>query len=219
MNAERALAAEAIGTSSLLAIVVGSGIMGERLAGGNLAIALLANAFATGVGLYVLISVFAPISGAHFNPLVSIMARVDRAIGTRTCISYVAIQIIAAIAGVVLAHAMFDEPLLQLGNHRRTGFSQWLSEAVATAGLIVTIRGTAARGSTAVATAVACYITAAYWFTASTSFANPAVTIARSFTATFAGIAPSDVVAFIAAQLLGSAVGVRCSRFLFAGVR
>jgi glycerol uptake facilitator-like aquaporin len=216
MEAPRKLAAEAIGTASLLAIVVGSGIMGERLANGNTAIALFANALATGAGLYVLISVFAPISGAHFNPMVSLMALVDRTINARACISYIAVQLIAAIAGVLIAHAMFNETILQVGNRPRTGFGQWLSEGIATAGLIVTIRGTTARGSTAVAAAVACYITAAYWFTASTSFANPAVTIARSLTTTFAGIAPNDVIAFVVAQLIGAIVGVGLSRWLFA---
>jgi glycerol uptake facilitator-like aquaporin len=215
----RALAAEAIGTTSLLAIVVGSGIMGERLSGGNVAIALLANALATGCGLYVLISVFAPLSGAHFNPVVSLISAVDRAISWRICVSYIAVQIIAAILGVLLAHAMFDEPLLQLGTHRRTGVAQWISECVATMGLIVTIRGSETRGPTAVAAAVGCYISAAYWFTSSTSFANPAVTIARAFTTTFAGIAPSDVAAFIAAQLVGACSAVVLSRRLFDAMR
>jgi len=215
MGGIRKLAAEGIGTASLLAIVVGSGIMGEKLSGGNIAIALLANSLATGFGLFVLISVFAPISGAHFNPIVSIISFTDRSLSGRTCIAYILVQVGAALAGVVLAHAMFEHIVLQFGNHRRTGMAQWISESVATAGLILTIRGTETRGSTAVAAAVGCYIAAAYWFTASTSFANPAVTIARAFTTTFSGIAPRDVVAFIAAQFVGAIVALVLSRFLF----
>jgi glycerol uptake facilitator-like aquaporin len=215
MSLARRLCAEAIGTALLLAIVVGSGIMGERLAGGNVAIALLANSLATGFGLFVLIALLAPISGAHFNPVVSIVSAIDKKISVGTCAAYIVTQIVAAVFGVWLAHTMFDLDIVQASTHHRTGSGQWLSEVVATAGLLLTIGGTAQRGVQTVAAAVGCYIAAAYWFTASTSFANPAVTIARAFTNTFAGIAPSDVSGFIVAQLLGAALAIILSRFLF----
>ena len=196
--------AEALGSAVLLAIVVGSGIMGERLAAGNSAVALLANSIATGAGLYVLIGTLGPISGAHLNPVVSMVFWARGDISKSRLASYVAAQIIGAIAGVWLAHAMFDLPLLQASAKARSGAGQWISEAVATAGLIGTVllglRADAAR----VAALVACYITAAYWFTASTSFANPAVTIARSFTATFAGIRAADAPGFVAAQAVAA---------------
>lgn len=202
----RQAAAELLGTAALLAVVVGSGIMGERLAGGNAAIALLANALATGCGLYVLITILGPVSGAHFNPAVTLVAWLGGELPAAGGLAYIALQIVGAIGGVLLAHAMFDLPLLQVGTQVRTGAGQWLSEFVATLGLLATIRGFTRHAPTQVAAGVAAYITAAYWFTASTSFANPAVTVARSLTTTFAGITPSDAPGFIAAQL--AAVGV-----------
>jgi len=211
----RRLLAEAVGTAGLLAIVVGSGIMGAKLAGGNGAIALLANALATGFGLFVLISVFAPISGAHFNPLVSIIGLLDGGLDRRTLFAYVVVQLIAAVAGTWLAHAMFGLPLLDVGTQARSGASQWLSEIIATAGLVLAIQGSKKKSVEAVAAIVGAYIAAAYWFTASTSFANPAVTIARSLTSTFAGIAPGDAIGFIAAQLVGAASAYWLSRYLW----
>lgn len=192
------LAAEFTGTAFLLATVVGSGVMAERLAGGNVAIALLANTLATGAILYVLITAAGAISGAHFNPAVTLVER------PRGWPLYLPAQLAGALLGVWLAHAMFNLPLLQWGAKVRTGPSQWLSEAVATFGLVLTVRLTVRHRPEAVAAAVALYIAAAYWFTASTSFANPAVTIARAFTDSFAGIRPADAPAFIAAQLLGA---------------
>jgi glycerol uptake facilitator-like aquaporin len=211
----RRIAAEAVGTGSLLAIVVGSGIMGDKLSAGNAAIALLANALATGFGLYVLISVFAPLSGAHFNPIVSVGEYLSGQLRAGECLAFVVTQFAAGIAGVALTHFMFEQTVVQLGAHHRAGASQLISEAVATAGLIVTIRGTATRGATAVAAAVGSYIAAAYWFTASTSFANPAVTLARGFTTTFAGIAINDVVGFVVAQCVGGTIGYALAGFLF----
>lgn len=196
------LVAEGGGTVLLLAIVVGSGIMAERLAQGNSAIALLANAIATGVGLYVLITTLGPVSGAHFNPVVTIAAWLRRNVTAGTALAYVGVQCLGAVAGVALAHAMFDEPLLQIGIRERAGASQWLSEFLATFGLLTVIFGAAGRSIDITAARVAAYITAAYWFTASTSFANPAVTLARSLTTTFAGIQPGDAPGFILAQLL-----------------
>lgn len=211
----RRLAAEFIGTSLLLAIVVGSGIMGERLANGNAAIALLANSLATGGGLFVLILVFAPASGAHFNPLVSACAVVDRALSAGLAAAYLAAQLCGAFAGVALAHAMFDLPLLVASTTARTGFGKWLAEGVATFGLVLTLRGTARYGVPVLAAAVGAYIAAAYWFTASTSFANPVVTVARAFTPTFAGIRPTDVAGFIVAQCVGAALALACFRWQF----
>ena len=197
----RRLAAEALGTALLLAIVVGSGIMGERLAGGNLAIALLGNTLATGAGLVVLISIFGPISSAHFNPAVTLVMRLRGEISTGLAVAYVAAQIIGAVVGVWIAHAMFAEPILQVSAKLREGPAQALSEGVATFGLLATILGSKPERTPML---VGLYITAAYWFTASTAFANPAVTIARSLSDTFAGIAPSSAPAFIAAQVLGA---------------
>ena len=182
MRLSRRLLAEGLGTAALLAIVVGSGIMGANLADGNAAIALLANSLATGFGLFVLISIFGPLSGAHFNPVVSGMALRQGTIEHRVFMSYVLVQVIAAVVGVWLAHAMFGVPVLDVGTQQRNGLAQWTSEMVATAGLVFVIRGTANRRTEFVAAAVGAYIAAAYWFTASTSFANPAVTIARSLT-------------------------------------
>lgn len=203
----RKLLSEGLGTLLLLTIVVGSGIMGERLSGGNSAIALLSNTLATACGLYVLINLLGPISGAHFNPLVSMMAWQDRSIDGSTLLALMTAQLGGGLLGVGLAHLMFELPLMQWGIHTRTGMAQWLAEAVATAGLILTIRLFSEHRPTQVAAGVACYIAAAYWFTASTSFANPVVTIARSFTATFSGIYPADVPGFVAAQIFGAFTG------------
>ena len=200
----RAVAAEFVGTALLLAAVVGSGIMGERLAGGNVAIALLANALATGAALVALIVTFGPVSGAHFNPVVTLVfSRGAHRGGTMA--AFVAAQFAGAVTGVLLAHAMFDAPLVAWSQHVRSGPSQVLSEAVATFGLLGVIASSSRRTPAAVPFAVAAYIVAAYWFTASTSFANPAVTIARALTDTFAGIRPADVPWFIAGQAAGAA--------------
>jgi glycerol uptake facilitator-like aquaporin len=204
VNATRQVAAEAIGTALLVATVVGSGIMAERLAGGNVALALLGNTLATGCMLVVLILVFGPISGAHFNPAVTLVFVALREIRNSLLLPYLVAQVVGAVVGTVLAHAMFDEPLLQTSAHLRTGPAQWLSEVVATFGLVGTILGVARSRPSAVPYAVGLYITAAYWFTASTSFANPAVTVARSMTSTFAGIRPANVPAFIVAEFAGA---------------
>jgi glycerol uptake facilitator-like aquaporin len=206
----RRLVAEALGTALLLAVVVGSGIMGERLAGGNVSIALLANALATGAGLVVLITVFGPVSGAHFNPAVTLAFALRREIGPGLALAYVAVQVAGAVLGVFAAHAMFAEPILQVSSKLREGPAQAFSEFVATFGLLATIFGAVRFRPEFTPAAVGLYITAAYWFTASTSFANPAVTMARALSNTFAGIAPSSAPVFIAAQLAGAvaAVGV-----------
>jgi glycerol uptake facilitator-like aquaporin len=190
----------------LLAIVIGSGIMAEGLAGGNAAIALLGNTIATGAGLVVLIAIFGPLSGAHFNPAVTLMFAIRRELAWADAAAYVLVQIIGAVLGAWLAHAMFAEPLLQVSVKLRSGWSQGLSEAVATFGLIGTILGSLRFRKEATPFMVGLYITAAYWFTASTSFANPAVTIARSLSNTFAGIAPASAPLFIFCQLTGAAV-------------
>lgn len=212
--APRALLAEALGTALLLAIVVGSGIMGERLAGGNVAIALLANAAATAGGLYVLIVLFGPLSGAHFNPAVTLVMRLRGETLPAPAFAYVAVQCVAAVAGVLLAHAMFGEALWQPGDHVRSGAAQWLSEGVATFGLLLTILLGLRHRPQAIPALVAAYIFAAYWFTASTSFANPAVTVARAFTRTFAGIRPADVGGFVLAQLAGALLAWGVARLL-----
>ncbi len=204
----RRLVAEALGTFFLLATVVGSGIMGESLAGGNTAIALLGNTIATGAILVVLILIFGPVSGAHFNPAVTLAFALRREIGWGEGGVYVAVQIAAGIAGAVVAHLMFDLPLLQSSTHVRTGMGQWTGEIVATFGLVATILGCLKAAPQAVPYAVGLFITAGYWFTSSTSFANPAVTIARTFTDTFSGIHPDNFVLFIAAQLAGSVMAV-----------
>jgi glycerol uptake facilitator-like aquaporin len=214
-SSARALAAEFIGTAALLAVVVGSGIMAERLSPANAGVALLANALATGLGLYVLITILGPVSRAHFNPVVTLAALVNGELAGALALGYATVQWIGAIAGVWLAHLMFDLPLLQTSAHARTGIGQWVSEAVATAGLLVTIGGCMRFAPAQVATAVGVYIASAYWFTASTSFANPAVTTARALTDTFAGIRPADVPAFVASQLVGMAFGLALGRVLF----
>lgn len=202
----RKLGAEFTGTFFLLATVVGSGIMADRLAGGNVAIALLGNTIPTGAILFVLITMFGPISGAHFNPAVSLVFLLRRELEASAFAGYVAIQIIGGVCGVWAAHAMFAEELMQFSQTVRTGGSQWFAEAVATFGLVMTILITLRFRQGAVAAGVGLYITAAYWFTASTSFANPAVTIARGFSDTFAGIRPEDVAPFIAAQCAGAVI-------------
>ena len=211
-NLGRALLAEFVGTALLLAVIVGSGTMGERMAAGNDGIALLANSLATGCALFVLILVFAPISGAHFNPLVSLIARLEGDVTTTALLALAVTQVIAAFAGVALAHGMFDLALWAPSLKQRTGLGQWLAEGVATFGLVLTIMGSRRYGTVVVAAAVATYICAAYWFTASTSFANPVVTLARAFTPTFAGIAPSHVAAFVAAQCVGAMVAFAIAR-------
>jgi len=211
---KRRVTAEALGTMLLLAMVVGSGIMGDRLAAGNTAVALLANTLATGTGLAVLILIFGPISGAHFNPAVTLSLAWERSLPWREVPAYVAAQIAGGFAGVAAADFMFDLPLFFASTHIRTGASQWFSEFVATFGLMAIILGCARQRPAAVPWAVGAYITAAYWFTASTSFANPAVTLARSATNTFAGIRPDDAPAFIAAQLLGAIAATVLFRWL-----
>lgn len=203
----RALAAEFIGSALLLAIVVGSGIMGEQLAAGNTAVALLLNAIATGAGLLVLIVLLGPLSGAHFNPAVSLLFAARGELPPRTLLAYLPVQLAGTIAGVLLAHAMFDLPLIQHSQHLRHGPGQWTGEIVATAGLMLSILGALATRPTWTPLLVAAWIVAGYAFTSSTSFANPAVTVARSLTDTFAGIAPADVGGFVLAQLVGMTIG------------
>ena len=213
----RALAAEALGTALLVATVVGSGVMAERLAGGNDALALLGNTLATGTMLVVLILMFGPLSGAHFNPAVSLVFALRRELAARRLAAYVAVQLAGAVAGALLAHAMFELPILQVSTHARTGPAQWLSEFVATFGLVGAILCTLRARAPAVPYVVGLYISAAYWFTASTSFANPAVTVARSLTNTFSGIQPGNVVAFVVAQLIGAVAALAFANWLLAG--
>jgi glycerol uptake facilitator-like aquaporin len=210
----RRLTAEGLGTALLLAVVIGSGIMGERLAGGNQAIALLGNTLATGAGLVVLITIFGPISGAHFNPAVTLAFALRRKLPARLALAYVAAQIVGAVLGVFAAHAMFAEPILQISTKLRDGPAQAWSEFVATFGLLATILGALRFRPEVTPAAVGLYITAAYWFTASTAFANPAVTLARSLSDTFAGIAPASAPAFIVAQLLGATTAVAVFEWL-----
>ena len=200
----RRLAAEAVGTALLLATVIGSGIMAQRLAGGNIALALLGNTLPTGAILVVLILVFGPVSGAHFNPVVSIAFALRKELPWRDAIAYIALQMAGALVGVWVAHLMFELSVWQLSSTLRTGAGQWIAEAVATFGLLLTILGCLRGAATAIPYAVGLYITAAYWFTASTSFANPAVTVARAFSDTFAGIAPAHVLGFVIAQVFGA---------------
>jgi glycerol uptake facilitator-like aquaporin len=210
----RRLASEALGTALLVAAVVGSGIMGERLAGGNKAVALLANTLATGAALATILLMLSPISGAHLNPVVSIASAFEGQLSWRDVPAYVAVQTGGAIVGVALANLMFDEPVFRASHQVRQGTGQLLSESVATFGLLATIWTCSRRRPAAVPGAVAAYIVAAYWFTASTSFANPAVTLARSMTDTFAGIRPSDVPLFVAAQAVGAAIATVLCRWL-----
>jgi glycerol uptake facilitator-like aquaporin len=209
----RAIVSEGIGTALLVAAVVGSGIMGERLSGGNMALALLANSIATGAVLVTLIFTFAPISGAHFNPAVSLAAAFEGGLAWRRVPGYIAAQLCGAIVGVVAAHVMFAHPLLVPSHHARVGFAQLFSEFLATFGLLVVIHGTGKRAAVVPLT-VAAYITAAYWFTSSTSFANPAVTIARGLTDTFSGIEPGGIPGFIAAQLVGALAATLLFRWI-----
>ena len=217
MPLQQRLLAEALGTLLLLATVVGSGIMGVALSNGNEGIALLANAAATAGILYVLIETLGPVSGAHFNPAVTLAMRLRGEMTSAHAAAYITVQVIAAIVGVLLAHAMFDQPLLQPGTHARTGAAQWLSEIVATAGLLLTILLGLRHRPSAIPALVASYIFAAYWFTASTSFANPAVTIARALTQSFAGIRPEDVIGFVFAQIAGAAIALAVSAGLTGG--
>ncbi len=203
-KARRQLAAEAVGSFFLFATVIGSGIMAERLADGNVAIALLGNTLATGAILFVLITMLGPLSGAHFNPAVTLIMWLSKGIEARLALGYVLAQFFGGIAGVWTAHIMFEEPVFQLSTKDRTGSGQWVGEFVATFGLVFTILGTIRISARAVPASVALYITAAYWFTSSTSFANPAITVARSLSDSFAGIIFSDVPFFIVAQVAGA---------------
>lgn len=214
MSLARRAAAEAVATAFLLAIVVGSGIMGERLAGGNTALALLANALATGCGLAALIVTFAPVSGAHMNPVVTLALAARGEHAWRAVPAYVAAQITGAIAGVWLAHAMFAMRIVEVSSKARAGYSQMFSEAIATFGLIIVVLHGSRHRPDSVPWTVACYITAGYWFTASTSFANPAVTLARSMTESFAGIRPADVGGFWLAQLVGAAAAFAFAQWI-----
>ncbi len=211
----RRLLAEGLGTALLLAIVIGSGIMGERLAGGNVALALLGNTLATGAGLVVLVTIFGPVSGAHFNPAVTLVCVVRGEMRANDGAAYALIQIGGAIAGVLLAHAMFGEAAFQVSAKLRDGPGQALSEGIATFGLVLAILGAVRYRSDLVPATVGLYITSAYWFTASTSFANPAVTLARALSDTFAGIAPASVPAFLLAQFTGAAVAAVLGGWLF----
>jgi glycerol uptake facilitator-like aquaporin len=214
-NLTRKLAAEVLGTLILVMAVIGSGIMAETLAGGNVALALLCNTIATGAVLYVIITIFAPVSGAHFNPAVSMVAAIRGELDRRTALLYVLVQIVGGCLGAIMAHLMFGLDLFQLGAKARSGIGQWAGEFIATFGLIGTILGCVRFKPAAVATAVALFITSAYWFTASTSFANPAVTIARSLSDTFAGIAPADAPGFIIAEILGALAAAWLFGWLF----
>jgi glycerol uptake facilitator-like aquaporin len=211
----RQFAAEAIGSFFLFATVIGSGIMAERLASGNVAIALLGNTLATGSILFVLITMLGPVSGAQFNPAVTMVAWLRKDLDGTLALAYVAAQLGGGIVGVFAAHLMFDAPILQLSVKARTGTGQWVGEFIATFGLILTILGTLRWRKQTVSASVALYITAAYWFTSSTSFANPAITVARSLTDSFAGIVPADVPAFIAAQLVGALAAQKVGDWIF----
>lgn len=210
----RRLVAELLGTAFLLAVVVGSGIMGDQLSGGSVGLALLANSLATGAGLFALILVFAPISGAHFNPVVSLYAAMDQHISWLEAGLYMSVQIVGAVLGVLAAHLMFALPVVETSQHIRAGGAQWWSECVATFGLLAVIISTSRSNHQTTPAAVAAYITAAYWFTASTSFANPAVTLARTLTATFSGIRPCDAFGFMVMQMIGAVAAVVVFRWL-----
>lgn len=211
----RAVLAEALGSLLLFATVIGSGIMAERLAGGNVAVALMGNTLATGAILFVLITMLGPVSGAHMNPAVTLVMRLRGHIRTDTALSYVFAQLAGGILGVWLAHLMFNLPILQLSTKLRGGPGQWVGEATATFGLVLTIIGTARMRSDSIPVSVALYIVAAYWFTSSTSFANPAITVARSMSESFSGIAPSCVPAFVAAQIFGAMAAHLASGIVF----
>ncbi len=211
----RALAAEAIGSFFLFATVIGSGIMAETLADGNIAVALLGNTMATAAMLFVLITMLGPVSGAHFNPAVSLVMAMRPELAWRIVLPYILVQIGFGILGAWAAHVMFDMPVLQVSANARTGVGQWTGEAIATFGLVLTILGTARHRPHWIPVSVALYITAAYWFTSSTSFANPAITITRSLTNSFSGIAPADVPMFICAQLIGAIAASFCWRLIF----
>jgi glycerol uptake facilitator-like aquaporin len=215
MTLRRAVFAEAIGSFFLFATVVGSGIMAESLAGGNVAIALIGNTMATGAMLFVLITMLGPVSGAHFNPAVSLVMALRREISARTCIVYVLVQLVFGIVGVWAAHLMFDLPIIQFSTKVRTGTGQWAGEAIATFGLVFAILGTARHRPEWIPASVALYIASAYWFTSSTSFANPAITVARSLSDSFAGIAPANIFGFVLAQLSGALLAMVAGRFLF----
>lgn len=214
MSIARRALADGLGTALLLAVVVGSGIMGEKLAGGNGNLALLANSLATGFGLFALIVAFAPRSGAHFNPVVTVALALRKEFPVREILPYAAAQFAGALLGVLAAHAMFDLSLLQLGETARSGPALWWSEIVATFGLVFIVLSCDRKSAPF---AIGAYIAAAYWFTASTSFANPAVTLARGFTATFSGIRPEDVAGFVFAQLIGAALALWADRYFFDG--
>lgn len=211
----RAVVAEALGSFFLFATVVGSGIMAEQLAGGNVAVALLGNTLATGAMLFVLITMLGPMSGAHFNPAVTMVFRLRGELATATALAYVAAQLAGGIIGVWAAHLMFDLPILQFSDKARSGVGQWAGELIATFGLVLTILGTVRSRQEWVPISVALYIVAAYWFTSSTSFANPAITVARSLSDSFAGIAPANVAAFVVAQLAGALLAMGVFRVLF----
>lgn len=214
-NLSRKLTAEALGTALLVAAVVGSGIMGEQLAGGNVALALLANTIATGAALVVLILIFAPISGAHFNPIVSLSFALQGKMRWSEVLVYVAVQVSGAIAGTVMAHLMFNLPLIAASTHERTGLGIWTGEIVASFGLLATILGCLTSRPEAIPYAVGLFIVSAYWFTSSTSFANPAVTIARSLTDTFSGIRPEDVFGFVGMQIIGCLIATGILGWLY----
>jgi glycerol uptake facilitator-like aquaporin len=218
VDISRRLIAESVGTAFLLAAIVGSGIMAEGLSGGNEALELLCNSTATGAILVVLISVFGQVSGAHLNPAVTLSFAVRREIGAVLAVGYVLAQVIGGVLGTLIAHVMFNENLLQISTKARVGTGPWFAEALATFGLIVTIFGTQRWKADMVPVTVGLYIASAYWFTASTSFANPAVTLARTITNTFAGIQPSHAPAFIVAQLVGALAGALFCRFIFVQV-
>ena len=216
VSTSRQLVAEGIGTMTLLATVIGSGIMAERLAGGNMAVALLGNTIPTGAILYVLITIFGPVSGAHFNPAVTIAFAIRREIEARRAVMFILMQMAGGLGGAMLAHLMFEMPVLQLSQNARTGGAQWLSEFVATFGLLTVIFGGLRWRPDSIPMLVGLYITAAYWFTASTSFANPAVTIARAFTDSFSGILPAHAPGFILAQLVAACLAPAILGWMFA---
>ncbi len=211
----RKLLAEAIGSFFLFATVIGSGVMADQLSGGNVAVALMGNTMATGAMLFVLITMLGPISGAHFNPAVTLVMRLRGELGSGAALAYSLAQVVGGVLGVWAAHVMFGLPVIQFSQHARTGVGQWTGEFIATFGLLITILGTVKARPQWVPASVALYITSAYWFTSSTSFANPAITIARSLSDTFAGIAPADVLGFVVAQLVGAIAAWLVAKILF----